>query len=218
MSQRIRFAAYVAILTIVVGIYAWRSGQESDYLVYSESLDEVAVVVDGNPLTLRDMAFYVAYEENLVEEEARIYNPKDTSAYWKVRMGGSYVRTHAKQAAIDMAVHDEIFYQLAVEDELELTEEEMVALTNSQYDFWNDLTEEQQAALGVTREEMDVSLEKAALAEKYEFLWTGINGEEEGAYAIGGTAYEDLLELHEVEVNRDVWKMVFFGEVTTTHT
>jgi hypothetical protein len=218
MIQKVRFTIIVVALVLVVGIYAWKSGLQSDYLIYCDSLDEVAVVVDGTPLTLRDMAFYVAYEEKLVEEEARIYDPEDTSAYWKMRIGSSYVRTQAKQTAIDMAAHDEIFYQLAQEENLELTEEEKKALANSQYDFWNDLTEEQQAALGVTKAEMDASIEKAAYAEKYEYLLTAMAGEEEGAYAIGGAAYEELLALHEVDVKRDVWRMVFFGEITTPHT
>ena len=37
-------------------------------LVYRESLDEVAAQINGEKLTLRDMAFYVGYEEYQIQQ------------------------------------------------------------------------------------------------------------------------------------------------------
>ena len=43
-------------------------------LVYRESLDEVAAQINGETLTLRDMAFYVGYEEYQIQQEALVYD------------------------------------------------------------------------------------------------------------------------------------------------
>lgn len=42
-------------------------------LVYRESLDEVAAQINDETLTLRDMAFYVGYEEYQIQQEQDWY-------------------------------------------------------------------------------------------------------------------------------------------------
>jgi hypothetical protein len=215
--QKIRLSIVIVVLIVALAAVASDSSRRRDYLVYADSLDEEVVRVDDQPLTLRDMAFYVAYEEQLVEQEAKIYDPDDSSLYWKKRLGGQFIRIAAKQAALDMAVHDEILYRQAIEQELTLDENEQQELANSQYDFWSDLSEEQRAALGVSKEEMDEAVAKAALAQKEEWILAGMSGEEESAYEVDGDSYEELRETHRIETNDAVWDRIFFGEITTFH-
>jgi hypothetical protein len=216
-KQKIGLVTFVILLMSVLFIVADRSSSQKEYLVYSESLDEVAATVDDKELNLRDLAFYVAYEEGKIEEEARIYNPDDTAEYWKKRLGNDFVRVLAKNAAMDMAIHDEIFYELAIQNKLTLDDSDRERIKNSQGDFWSDLEPKQQEALGVTREEMDAEVEKVAIAEKYEWVLTEMNDAEEGDYAFDGEAYEQMKEEHVSEVNDDVWQRIFFGEITTLH-
>jgi hypothetical protein len=215
--QKIRLSIVIVALIIALAAVASDSSRRRDYLVYADSLDQEVVRVDDQPLTLRDMAFYVAYEEQLVEQEAKIYDLDDPSIYWKKRLGGQFIRVAAKQTAVDMAVHDEILYRQAVEEELALDEEEQQELANSQYDFWSDLSEQQRAALGVSKEEMDEAVAKAALAQKQEWILAGMNGEEESAYEVEGDSYEEMKEEHQVVINDAVWDRIFFGEITTFH-
>ena len=58
----------VVIVTVIaaVGVASLLSHQSRQYLIYSENLDAVAVKVDVQELTLRDLAFYVVYEEQNV--------------------------------------------------------------------------------------------------------------------------------------------------------
>lgn len=57
-------------------------------LVYRESLDEVAAQINDETLTLRDMAFYVGYEEYQIQQEALVYDPDDPNRYWSMRVEG----------------------------------------------------------------------------------------------------------------------------------
>ena len=57
----------LAVLAVIAGVYAYNYHDMKQNIVYNEHLDDVAVIVNGKELTLRDMAFYVAYEEMNVE-------------------------------------------------------------------------------------------------------------------------------------------------------
>lgn len=217
MKQKIHFSITLVFIVVLVGFASVGSWNARKPLVLADSLNEVAVTVDGNGLMLSDMAFYIAYQENKVEETARIYNRENTGEYWGLRTNHVFLREEAKQITIEMAVHDEIFYQMALAEGMELTEEECEHLANDQYDFWNDLEEEQQQALGVGQEEINESMRRIALAEKYQYLLAEMNSEVFEAYAVGGAAYERLLESHDYEIEDSVWDRVDFGGITVEH-
>lgn len=78
-------------------------------LVYRESLDEVAAQINDETLTLRDMAFYVGYEEYQIQQEALVYDPDDPNRYWSMRVEGGFMNAVARKNAMQMALHDELF-------------------------------------------------------------------------------------------------------------
>ena len=120
-SRKKYIITLILLVTLVaLMIYGKDTGERRMKLVYSQALDEVAVTVNGTDLTLRDVAFYVAFEEEQVEEQACEYNPEDTSEYWNVHVDGIYIRVAARNAAIQMAIHDELFYQMAMEEKIRL--------------------------------------------------------------------------------------------------
>ena len=81
-SRKKYIITLILLVTLVaLMIYGKDTGERRMKLVYSQALDEVAVTVNGTDLTLRDVAFYVAFEEEQVEEQACEYNPEDTSEY-----------------------------------------------------------------------------------------------------------------------------------------
>lgn len=217
MNQKMRFTVTLLMIVMILGFYVLKTGKDVSWLDFPASLSEVAAVVDGEELTLEELAFYIAYRENQVEKDAMVYNPEDTSEYWKVYSNGTFIRSEAKQSVLDMAVHDEIFYQLSIENGLTLDAEEEAFLANTQYDFWSDLSEEQRDALGVGQEILNESIRKAALAEKYQNLLAEINETGEEAYAFSGSAYQKLAEEHQCEIKEDVWKRVNFGNITVGH-
>ena len=199
MEKRIRFTIILVLILIVVIAFSFQSKEKKEYLVYNEALDKTAVTVDDVSLTLKDIAFYVAYEEKTVQEQAILYNPDNPRQYWNVYTDGQFVKLTAKQAALDMAVHDEIFYQMAVAEGLTLDATEQKYLENDESDFWSDLEDWQREQLGISEEELDSEME---------------NQKEYEAYNFNGEAYEALLSEHKYSVNEKVWDRVDFGSVT----
>jgi hypothetical protein len=191
------------------------SGQRGSSLSYRDSLDEVAAEVNGNELTLRDVAFYVAYEEARVEEEAEIYDSENPKRYWNVRVEGGFVWAVARDAAIQMAIHDEIFYRMAADDGLTLTDEEMERAQMTLADFWADLTDRGgEQMLGMEEDEFADTVEHIALAEKYQDLYAEMNGKAYEDYEFTADAYTALLEEQDYTINEDVWGKVGVGTVT----
>ena len=201
MEKRIRFTIILVLILIVVIAFSFQSKEKKEYLVYNEALDKTAVTVDDVSLTLKDIAFYVAYEDN----------PRQ---YWNVYTDGQFVKLTAKQAALDMAVHDEIFYQMAVAEGVKLDVTEQEYLENDESDFWSDLEDWQREQLGISEEELDSEMEKIALADKYQSIYAEMNQKEYEAYNFNGEAYEALLSEHKYSVNEKVWDRVDFGSVT----
>lgn len=188
--------------------------RQTGKIVFREHLEETVLTVDEQELTLGELALYIAYEEQLMDQEAHVYNYQNPTAYWKVYLNnGGFLKLLAKQAVIDMAVHDEIFYQQAKKDQVTLDEEERKALELKQEDFWNDLDEEQRDRLGVTRAQLDQALEKKALAEKSQNLFAASEHSDFEAYSTGERPYKNLLENHTCKINEKLWSRVDFGHI-----
>lgn len=217
MREKLRTAAILVIIAAVLVALSLREYESRQDLVFADSLDKTAVIVDGGELTLRDMAFYIAYQENEIEAAARIYDAQDTDEYWNLYTNHTFLREEGKQAAMDMAVHDEIFYQLAAREDIRLSYEEEAHLANDVYDFWSDLEDEQQESLGVGQEVIEESMRKIALAEKYQSLMAAIEQKEFDDYSYNGTEYEKMQQEHTCEVRDSVWDRVHFGGVTVDH-
>lgn len=217
MKKKLCTAGILLASIIVLGFISFNEYESRRKLDFTETLDEVAVIVDGCELTMRDMAFYIAYKECEIEEMARVYEPEDTGEYWNIYTNYTFLREEGKKAAMDMAVHDEIFYRLAVEEGMELSAEEEEHLANDQYDFWSDLEEEQRDGLGVGEEVLAESMRKIALAEKYQALLAEIEQKDYEAYSYTGAEYEEMLQEHTYEIKDSVWDRIHFGGVTVNH-
>ena len=174
--------------------------------------------VNDQKLTLKDAAYYVAYEEKTVEEQAVVYDPDNTNKYWNLHIDGEFVRVAASNAVVNMLIHDEIFYELAVDDGIELTQEDIDAYENSESDFWSDLTDiDGQSALGITEDDLKETMKKAALAQKYQEIYAQLQNAETTDYDVSGDGYKELLEKTDYKINEKLWDRVDIGNVTLSH-
>lgn len=212
-----RYIVTLILALVLIGMIAgtYRNRRMLTPLDYADSLDKVAVTVNGNELTLRELAFYVAYEEAQVQQQALVYNPEDPGDYWDSKLNGIFVYAAASNAAMQMAIHDEIFYQMAVEQELTLSEEEEEALASHIEDFWLDLQEDgKEEKLGVTREDIQHTMERMIYGQKMQSLYAELSNLDYEDYDISGEEYQKLLEEQEYEIRKRVWKRVHLGSVT----
>lgn len=217
MRQKLRFTAVLVVLVIILGTASYREQGKRQKLSFPESLDLVVVTVDGKPVTLREMAFYIAYEEGNMEDAAIIYNPDNTDEYWQLYINHTFLREQAKQTVVDMTIHDTLFYQMAAKEGVVLSEAEEQYLANEQQDFWSDLTEEQRESLSVSEDTLDKTMRKMALAQKYQSILAEMEQVDYEDYSIGGTEYEKLLAQHTCELDETTWDRVPFGSITVDH-
>lgn len=202
------------ILIIMIGISLGEYESRQD-LVYKDSLDKVAVEVNGTKLTLEDLAFYVYFKEAEVDRQAVLYNPENPNQYWGLHTDGQFIKIAARDAALQLAVHDEIFYQMAMEESITLTEEELTYLANNQADVWSDMTEDgKDARMGVNQEQINETLEKMAYAQKYQTIYALLHNASFEEYDFGAEAYQELLEQQDYKINTKVWERISFGKVT----
>lgn len=186
-------------------------------VVYTERLDEVAVTVDGEDLTLRDLSFYVLYEEQTIESEAMVYNKDNTRDYWNLHANGIFFKYAAKKYVMDMAVHDHIFYKAALDEGMKLTPDEKQAVDDSFSDFTDDLFLQQLDSPLYDKELIYETMEHIALAEKYRDYIAARDETTYAGYAYDGYDYKKLLEDHSVRINKRVWDRVAIGDNSLVH-
>ena len=187
-------------------------------IVYNESLDKVVATVQGQEITLRDFAVYVAHQESQVQEQALAYDMDDTRKYWNVRTDMGFVSQVARNEAMSMAIHDELFYQLFIELNMELSEEELALIENDADDFWNDLVdEEKDVKLGISKEDVYNTMYKIACAQKAQMVYAGIQAVDYEDLDYAEEAFRDFLSDYEYEVNDNVLNRLDFGDITLVH-
>lgn len=212
-------ALWILVIVFAIMIFVANETRLSrEEIIYYESLDMVVATVQNEDITLRDFAVYVAHQEAAVQEQAFAYDVDDTRKYWNVRTDMGFVSQVARNEAMSMAIHDELFYQLYQELDLEITEDEMTIIQNDVDDFWNDLVDqEKDSRLGITKDDVYNSMYKIACAQKAQMVYAGINAVD---YEDLDYAEEDFLTFlsdYEYEVNDNVLNRLDFGDITLIH-
>jgi len=209
----------VLILCVAVMVYALLTmGNNRAKLNYQEHLEDTAVTVDSEEITFQDLAFYILYEEGKIEEQARIYNPDYTKDYWNLHTNDTFIQLEAKEVVLGMAVHDHLFYQMAVAEGMDtLTEEEEQELEYRMTDFWEDLLDIQWEKLPCSEETINEQIRLAAIAEKYQNYLAEELGPSQAAYKYDGYYYQQIMEQHQVEINDKLWDRLVLGDITLSH-
>ncbi len=209
----------VLILCVAVMVYALLTmGNNRAKLNYQEHLEDTAVTVDAEEITFQDLAFYILYEEGKIEEQARIYNPDYTKDYWNLHTNDTFIQLEAKEVVLGMAVHDHLFYQMAVAEGMDtLTDEEEQELEYRTTDFWEDLLDIQWEKLPCSEETINEQIRLAAIAEKYQNYLAEELGPSQAAYKYDGYYYQQIMEQHQVETNDKLWDRLVLGDITLSH-
>ena len=209
----------VLILCVAVMVYALLTmGNNRAKLDYQEHLGDTAVTVDSEEITFQDLAFYILYEEGKIEEQARIYNPDYTKDYWNLHTNDTFIQLEAKEVVLGMAVHDHLFYQMAVAEGMDtLTDEEEQKLEYRITDFWEDLLDIQWEKLPCSEETINEQIRLAAIAEKYQNYLAEELGPSQAAYKYDGYYYQQIMEQHQVKTNDKLWDRLVLGDITLSH-
>jgi hypothetical protein len=210
----------VLLMCVAVVVYALITmGDGRGPLIYSEHLDDVAVTVDEKEVTFRDLAFYILYEERKVEEQARIYNSDYTKDYWNLHTNDTFIQEEAKDVVMGMAVHDYLFYQMAMAEGMDtLTASEEDELAFAITDFWEDMLDVQWENLPCDEETINEQIRIVAIAEKYQDYLAKEQGPSQAAYKYDGYYYSLIRDEHSVKINKKLWQKFVMGDITLEHT
>lgn len=203
-------AAVLVLIFLLTMLFS--KGREK--LVYRENLDLVAVTVEGEELTLSDLAFYVAYEEGEVQKQALIYDRDHPIRYWNIHTNDEFIRITARKAAVDMMLHDHVYAREAAEKGYSLTEEEKTLCDSAASDFWSDLGSDQKAALGISEETVYDTCRNIGLAEKYLSRVSEESGRDLALYETGGKLWEEKRDGMDIRYHDAVLSRVEMGTIT----
>lgn len=210
---------WIFVLLFAVVMYVGnetRLGRE--YLVYPDSLDTVLATIQEQEFTLRDFAVYVAHQEAEVQDQAYAYNMNNTKQYWNVRTDLGFISQVARNEAMSMAIHDELFYQLFQELNMELSEAEVAMIQNNADDFWQDLEdEEKDVRLGIEQEDVYRTMYKIACAEKAQTIYAGMLALDYSDLDYASEEFLSFLGNYEYKVNDNVLNRLDFGDITLVH-
>ena len=218
MKQSLIKGTVLVVITAVL-LYGMYVGLEKRGIyVYSDHPEAVAAVVDDREITLGDIGMYVCYIERKVEEDAALYNPENTRDYWNAHINQVQISGEAKRSALGMAVHDSVFYEAAKSQGMELTKEEEIYVENEIRDFWMDLLDVQKENMPVTDEQIEESIRRMALAQKYQKWLAEQNGRRYEEFDWDSYDYEMLFSAaHTQKINEAVWSRVHLGNITLVH-
>ncbi len=203
------------IFMLIMAIISVVESKNRQELVYSEELDKVVATVQGKEITLKDFALYVAYQEKEVEAQAKVYNPDNPKEYWGLHTNGKFIGIAAREAAMQMAIHDELFYQLSKDMDVALSEDEQKILDNDVMDFWYDLTDYgKEEKLGIVKEDIYNSMYKVACAQKCQLLYAEMRGLDYEDYNFSSEEYLEFLTEYEYSINEKLLERINFGYVT----
>ncbi|RRF96411.1 MAG: hypothetical protein DUD27_04695 [Lachnospiraceae bacterium] len=202
------------LVVVILGIGVKVGVEQRAKFIYKDHLNDTAVTVDGEALTFRDLAFYVVYEENLVQKSALVYNQEAPADYWNSHVNGKFITLEARNSVMKMAVHDRILLRKAQSKGVVLTSDEKSRLETRRTDFYEDLYDDQKERLPVSYSVLNDTMEDIAVVEKYQRMLASERNDTYASFDYDGKNYRALKKKHDVEINTKLWNRVSIGRVT----
>ena len=216
--KKFRVLWIFTLLMLLVAYMGNATRLERERITYHESLDMVLVTVQEEDFTLRDFAVYVAHQEAEVQDQAIAYDMNNTRRYWNVRTDMGFISQVARNEAMSMAIHDELFYQLYLDLQMEFSEEELALVQNKTDDFWDDLVDdEKEIRLGIEKEDVYRTMYKIACSQKAQMVYAGILAVDYEDLDYASEEFLDFLSDYDYKVNDKVLNRLDFGNITLVH-
>lgn len=216
-EKRANFIAALCIFVIAGAIVAFAlinaRQRENDAFDFHASLDEVAITVDSEEVTLKEAAYYILVAETNQNAAANQYNPDDPDALWNIRINYNFFRGLARKTIINCCIRDNIYYLQALEEGYELTEEQQKEIEQTALEEIRKMTDYQRELTAIEKDDMVRVLTKIQYARLYvEDLMEEGYGQEE--LDVDGEKYEEIAEKYETSTNDDIWNNLVIGKVT----
>lgn len=203
------------ILAAVVGYW-----NNYNHFIFKKSLDKTVFTVEDDPITLKQVSYYIMLEEEHVNDLALIYNEENPLAYWNIHVDHEFVSETAAGVVLDYAIQDEMYSREAKAAGVMLTDEEIQEGKLKAADLYGDMTEKQKDQMEYSQADWEEAILKNSLADKYiqniaqDKGITMENQVLQGYFGSDSNNYKELYKKYKVEVNTKLWENVSVGRVT----
>ena len=186
---------------------------------YTRFLDEECITTSEGGIKLRDVSYYFMMEEESVNEIALTYDEENPKAYWGLYIDNTFVNVEAKETAINYCIRDILYANLAGEEGMTLSEEELQDIKNQAEEFMQGMTERQKE-LGMTEEDLIYAMSNQKLANNYVIAMAkkdGLTMSEEvlsAYYGLNSKFYKNLKKEKKVSVDSKMMDNISLGSLT----
>ena len=199
--------------------------KEKNVFVYEEHLDDVIITVDNQNITLRDFGYYIVKMENIVQQQALIYNAQDPTDYWNSHFSAGadtgYMFEYAWNYAVTDCICDLIYEQKAFDAGDSLSLEECKMVMEQSREIYASLSDKQIKNTGLTLDIITQVEARKMLVKQY--ASANSTGDEASKYiddvmvyvtGIGEIAADSELLQHEIVYDADIEHNVHMGKIT----
>ncbi len=211
------FIMVVAIVFIVMmGSLFLNKSRE---FVYSRSLSDTVVEIDGEDIALYRLTYYIMIEEEAVNEAAMIYDPEKPWTYWNIYVSNAYVSTSAREITMNYFLRDYVYSRIAIEEGFVLEDSEIEDLKVKARTIYSGLTDKQ-VSTHISEEDILTAITEKAYADKYVIAMAkekklDITEEVLSAYyGMNSSFFKKTMEAHKVKIKEKIWNQVPMGHVT----
>lgn len=180
----------------------------------ADNKEEVILTIDDREITLGDLAYYIYSVEQLVQQQAYVYDKDDPTLYWKLYTNGKFLKLLAKDMCLERAERDFILAAEADNKGIKLSEEQTEGARDFAEETFSDIDSTIINRLGLTQDMLTETILRAQLAEYYAKTIVEEESLAEDDLKVGGSYYNALKDKHNIEVKEDEWEEVEFGKIT----
>ncbi|MGN0169711.1 MAG: hypothetical protein ACI39H_02995 [Lachnospiraceae bacterium] len=224
-KQKIRSAArttiiFMTIVTVILlAAVATLMYKKNTRFSYETSLEKTVIQTSEENIPLKALSYYFMIEEESVNEVALTYDAEDPKAYWGLYVNNSFVCDEAMDTALDYFLRDHLYYNLAMQEGMSLTQEEWDEIYLKAEDIIEGMTKKQRS-LRMTKEDIQQALAENQLADDYVLNKAGeqdLKMTEEvlsAYYGINSHFFKELKEEKQVVVNEKLLENIKMGSLT----
>ena len=158
-------------IVILLLIFYAVMGELSRRYILRNHLDNVMVTIDGEGITLQEMAYYVIDVEDTINRMAIDYNPDKPEEFWNTHFSNSldsvFTRDYAKKLVRELYIYDYVMEKEAIKKGYSLTLGEKNGAREDAGIFYDNLSEHTIKVLEVDEEQIVMIFERKMLVEKY---------------------------------------------------
>lgn len=180
----------------------------------ADNKEKVILTIDDREITLGDLAYYIYSVEQLVQQQAYVYDKDDPTLYWKLYTNGKFLKLLAKDMCLERAERDFILAAEADNKGIKLSEEQTEGARYFAEETFSDIDSTIINRLGLTQDMLTETILRAQLAEYYAKTIVEEESLAEDDLKVGGSYYNVLKDKHNIEVKEDEWEEVEFGKIT----